>query len=236
MGYKIKRILVGTQQVRPYRYNPWANTIAYYPFDTNFNDYMGNYNLTAKAGSPSITTLNWVKCCYFNGSSDIWNDSLHMSTIWTTFTVCAWVYVLWDEMAVMNNIYWAWSSYSVNWVWLFFYTNWLWWRWQSWYNSTMTLVENQISYSKNRWYFVCTTYTNWTYKMYVNWVQTVTQSATPWFSSSSLFRIWWSNFNDNRWERYFSNWYVSREIIENKVWTADEIDLYYRTTKSNYWL
>jgi hypothetical protein len=34
----------------------------------------------------------------------------------------------------------------------------------------------------------------------------------------------------------YYQWYLSNAIIEDRVWTAQEIAAYYNLTKSNYWL
>ena len=99
---------------------PNKNTVAYYPLTDNFNDETWNYNMTTKAGSPSITTLNWVKCCYFNGSSDIGNDNLHTNTIWANFTLSWWVNIpsnkelsLFTCMTV--SLWWRTICYNAEW-------------------------------------------------------------------------------------------------------------------------
>ena len=233
MWYKVKRIYQWTNLVRPV-WKPWANTVAYYPLDTDFNDYSWNWwNMTTKAGSPSITTLNGVKCCYFNGSSDIGNNDFHSSSIWTTFTVCWWVNLIWDEMAFLTNVYQPWYTwFAVNQQtsWLLFQLN------KG--SSPNTSIKYDNSYQKNTWIFSCVTYSNNTAKVYVNWVLGITSNSVPYATDSNWYtRIWWFNNRTSwTWERWFSNGYVSNLIIENKIWTASEVSNYYNQTKSKYWL
>ena len=42
MGYKLQKIYVWSQQVRPSGWQPWANTLAWYPLETDTKDYSWN--------------------------------------------------------------------------------------------------------------------------------------------------------------------------------------------------
>ena len=230
MWYKVKRIYQWTNLVRPV-WKPNANTIAYYPLDTNFNDYMWNYNMATKAGSPSITTLNWVKCCYFNGSSDIGNDNLHTNTIWANFTLSWWVNIPANkELALFTcmttSLWWRTICYNTEWNITLSRLS----------SSNTVTIKDDTPIPASTWTHICTISDNGTFKLYQNWVLAHTQTVNPWLNTNWLARIWGNNYNEWAWDRWFSTWYASRVIIENKVRTAQEVDLYYRTTKSNYWL
>ena len=72
MWYKVNRIMMRPngveKQVRPKTRNPWANTVGYYPLNTDFDDYSWNSrNLTNT--NATITTLGGVSCAYYWGNA-----------------------------------------------------------------------------------------------------------------------------------------------------------------------
>ena len=230
MWYKVKKIYQWTNLVRPV-WKPNANTIAYYPLDTDFNDYMGNYNMETKAWSPTITTLNWVKCCYFNGSSDIGNNNLHTNTIWANFTLSWWVNIpANNELTLFScltaSLWWRSICYRTEWNVTLMRTS----------SSNTVTIKDNIAVADGTWKHIVTVSDNWTIKLYHNWELKNTGTATPWLNTNWLARIWGNNYNDWQWDRWFSKGYASRVIIENKVWTATEISDYYNYTKTDYWI
>jgi hypothetical protein len=42
-------------------------------------------------------------------------------------------------------------------------------------------------------------------------------------------------WRQNSWTNYFQ-WNLSNCILEDRVWTAEEISDYYNSTKANYWI
>ena len=106
MWYKVNKIYVGTQQVRPV-WKPWSNTIAYYPLTstTTVNDMSGN-NRNLTNHSVSFNTYDWVNCAYFNGSSQYLNqDSVNMWLFSGSLTVSSWIKGTW---AITTSI-WYWK-------------------------------------------------------------------------------------------------------------------------------
>ena len=231
MWNKIQRIYIGDHyQVYP----KWAvnsNTVAYYPLDTDFNDYSWNWwNMTTKAGSPSITTLNGVKCCYFNGSSDIGNNDLHSSVIGTTFTICWWINITWTEVALFTDYYQPWNT------WLNIFTSVTETILGLWKGNSQTQTSDNYSTLQNTWVFTCGTYSNQTVKIYKNWNITKTANNVSYSTDNNGYaRIgWWNNRTSWTWERWFSNGYVSGLIIENRARTDQDVADYYNQTKATY--
>ena len=232
MGYKLKRIMMRPngveKQVRPTWWQPWANTVAYYPLDIDFNDATTNErNLTNTWAT--ITTFNWVSCAYYDGSSySRYNSSYSLPNTWRT--VSMWLYIpsAWGCACHVSNItssgprpaglwiVWSSSNYGVvTWMSTYIEANYTWWpRW-------INLICTQ------EWSIV---------KMYVDWQYSVqsTSRATTWsWYPAEWWMIWWTNkpTPDN-----LFTWYISRVILEDKARTAQEVLDYYNLTKSNYWL
>ena len=233
-------VVIWTQQTTittSFWWHPSANTVAYFPFDTNFNDSLWNYNLTTKAWSPTITTLNWLKCLYLNWSSSVWNDSFHSNALWMNFTVCAFVRIAQTEIPRFTNVYWnSWYSYR-KWFYISAYiwqAHWL--QWQYWNNqSSWDILKDTSPLSQNTWTFVCITCANWLMRYYKNAVQTISQQIAFQQNNNWVMRVWSSNYNQWSWEQYFWNWYVSRLICEKKTWSESDIVKYFNKLKSQYW-
>ena len=211
-------------------WKPWANTIAYYPLDTDFNDASWNgYNLTNSWGT--ITTSDWVACAYFSWSSNVMaSASISVTTQDSTFAF--WM----KKMRHTNNerfihrtndnieqaIAWRWTQWQLNFI-----------NWQNWWRSN--------GYNSNtpewQWIFVVGTWWSSWNKAYLNWVEQ-TLSYLNGNASSTALSVTYSDIvlGNNRWWSQPWQCYLSNVIIENKVWTADEVSEYYNLTKSNYWL
>lgn len=213
-------------------WQPWANTIAYYPLDSinTVNDLSwNNYNLTGD-GVYNFWTNWWVNCCYIsNGSfkvniSSIWDNWWQTVSIWY-YEVSTPIYDNWviawfwkDVQAVMNGLLRAkWRPDSKNWI-----------VWFNWVNNS---IASTAAYNTNlwQWNYYCYTYYNWAGKLYVNWV--LVSSLLGSSTSRNLITI--SRYGD---DPRSINWYISNAIFENKERTAQEISDYFNQTKWNYWI
>ena len=229
MWYKVKKIYVGTQQVRPSWWDPWNNTIAYYPLTsstTTQDKSWNNRNLTNSW--VTFWTYKWIDCAYSNMASLLYNSSF--VTNLQNLTVSARAYYVWN-----------WYSWSGN------YNQALWRWWSSSSENFWPYIENQYNpwllvvspgwfwriqlTSNSKWVNVVVTYdyNNKTAIMYVDGVAGTsnTNANPPWWTYIRIggkTSTWW--------------WYgwLSEFIVEWKVWTAQEILDYYNNTKSNYWL
>jgi hypothetical protein len=228
MWYKLNWIYVWNQKVRPSGWKPWANTIAYYPLtsETTVNDMSGNnHNLTNSWAS--FWTYWNVSCVSLNWSSNyllgnIWDISLY------SHTINIWVYVKWEWMI---NMYGQWDPNHKWWAEVIQYHQSKF-RYSYWYDD----LDSTNTYSINGWHNVCAQWDRTSNKqiIYVDWVaqwdRTPTYTHTIW--NTQNFTLWKNSVYS---EAYF-NWYISEYIIENKIWTAQEIVNYYNNTKANYWL
>ena len=232
---KVNKIYVWDKQVRPYKFNPWVNTLAYYPLSstTTVNDMSwNNRNLTNT--NVTFGTYQWVDCAYFS-----WNGCQLRNTSFpdvrsTDWTVACWSYFVWNGSTWNGNldeILWRWGGNT--WV-----------RFDC-YGSTSSYLKFLLSWcypeynlkDVSSWVFTVSTYNATTYdrKFYVNWQLQWTWS---WQMNSNYVNYFtFSNTQDNssstskRWK-----WWASGLIVENKIWTEQEILNYYNQTKSNYWL
>lgn len=209
-------------------WQPWANTIAYYPLTSTstVNDMSGNNNTLTNRWA-IFTTLLWVDC------ADINNNGFYISSWFTlnTETISCWFNL--KNGNIHNTIIKQWSSFWQNvfgvWyrpsLWLAI-TDW-WWSWTK---------EIIVSWDLTvwQWYHLVLTQENWkNWKMYLNW-----NLYTSWWDSRTTtpdwpFYIWYSDINPSN--TYWYN-YISEVIIENKVRTAQEISNYFNQTKSLYWI
>ena len=93
-------------------------------------------------------------------------------------------------------------------------------------------ISIDYSWTIGNWYHVVGTQEGSTVKMYVNWTLIWTKTR-PSYSTPNWWRLW-AQFTAAAAAKYVG--YISNAILENKVWTAQEILDYYNQTKANYWL
>lgn len=238
MWYKLKNIYVWTNHVRPSGWQPWANTIAYYKFEWDANDYSWNgHNLTA-SWNVSYVTNSWAskEVVYLNGSSSsntTWFVSADFSQQLTPSTFVMWykavnnggsnpLMVIFVQMYKNTNAYartgviTARSSdnFTIRAYRDFVFNSWVqpdFWWW---------------------WHCVVVTVWEWNAKLYLDWeYKNGTTYTTADITETTRIYIW---KNDDTGFGY--KWWISDTIIENKSRTAQEVADYYDQTKSNYWI
>lgn len=210
----------------PWWWQPWANTVAYYPLESDVNDYSwNNYNWT----NNGVTFSNvWgVDCAVFtNASTKIW-----LPWFWnfTNLTVSAWIKTTAniqissvvgiaptsDNKNFSLSIY-NWTATLSRYTWIS-------------YNITDGVVNDWI------WHHIVGTYTStWWTKLYVDWVYIDADATTTSVSSSSGYTfIWWHQ----SWQSMFAYvWNISNVILETAERTAQEVADYYDLTKWDYWI
>ena len=222
--YELKNVYLG------YEFEPSSSTIAYWPLnsETLYTDQSGNWKNLTNVWT-TIWTYQWVSCAYNNWDKNkyAWLNS-PLTTSNNSFTASLWFYSLWD---------------SANWQSLI-----QWWYWQTTQAFNMALNKNVMSVwwwsndtslnvtKINQWVHYIITY-NWTtIKAYVNseLVLTVNLNYTiPTSAKTSLM----CNYVRTDWATSDPlNWYLSNVIVENKVWTVEEVSKYYNQNKSLYWI
>jgi len=222
MWYKVKRIMVWDKQVRPYRYNPWANTIAYYPLtaSSTVNDISWN-NLNLTNTNVTFGSYKWVDCGYFSWSAKL--TATYVNS-WIACTILCWAYYIYSWSTAKNQALWRW--WSNFWP----YVNNM---------DTKKLVCSPWSIGSNlwtsdsQWKLIAVTY-NWsnTLKMYENWTLVGTNSSAT-VPTWTTFTVWWDS-NETYNGRWI--WWISNVIVESGVWEQTKIQDYYNKSKSQYWL
>lgn len=225
---EVKKIYIGSTQVRPSWWKPWANTVAYYPLTsiTTTTDSQWTYNLT-NGGNVVFGTYQWVDCASFNGTSSsmLSNTSLSFPSS-PTQTVSVWMYISWTGN-VYQTIYHIWTTSRTWKLWSWFYYN-TWLSISSWYG----WYESIKAWNVNWAWHLLTNVTNWTSSVqYLDGVeyQSFTNSLT---NTQTQLRVGWAQSSSS--ERL--TWYLSNLIVENKARTAQEVTDYYNQTKWDYWL
>jgi len=213
-------------KIRPVWWQPWANTIAYYPLTSTdtVNDLSWNgYNLTNS--NVTFWTYAWVSCASFNWSN--WKLTASITTIpqWSNpRTTSVWIYY---SGAAGKSIMWYWANRTR-------YGCWEMRRWSSsgdWYMfSAYYIDENTAVQTMNTWLLFTVTYDGSIIKQYINWELKKTSTAYTLATSGTNFEIW------NPYNTSYFQWYASNAIIENKARTAQEVADYYNSTKWNYLL
>jgi hypothetical protein len=202
-------------------WQPWSNTVAWYPLKSDFNDASWNgYNLTVS--DASITTLWGIACAsYSNGRA--YNSS---ASVWTKRTLSAWVYNITTSGDPV--VIWTWAN-QTSYYWMFigltsgtvqisdFYAVW----------------KSGGSLTQNTWHYIVGTVDNTTMKIYVDGVLkgSTTHNRTD---ASTWISVWGKPFTD----QYNNNCtgYISEAIIENAVWSDTDVANYYNSIKSKYWI
>ena len=207
-----------------WHWTPWSNTIAYYPLTsvTTTSDMKWSwtaYNLT-KNWTVTFWTNAGVDCASFN-SSGLYNTSFSQLQWTSARTYNFWAYDNKDSDTWQGLYIYQWTS-STNKMVLIARTNtyfisqygssWNFWNtnWKSWNNHTIT-------YDGTKFEWLINWVSKWTWAYTIN---------TQW-SELSI----WKNVGNTWWSFV---WYISNVIVENKVWTSDEITKYYNSTKANY--
>ena len=209
----------------PWRH-PWANTIAYYPLETDANDYSWN-SRDATNNWATFTTEGWVDCASFSDGT----TKISLPALWTLTTLTASVWfktININPDSVILQI--APSTNDENFV--LGCNNWTWalsrYTWTS-YNITDWNVSDWT------WHNMVGTYTSsWWAKLYVDWVyiwDDSTATTVSWDLGYSF--IWWHQ-SWQSWYAYIG--YISNVILEDKEWTSTEVSDYYDETKWDYWI
>lgn len=223
-------------------WQPWANTLAYYPLEIDTNDYSWNNR---------NWTNNWVTFSWwlwvFNGSSYVSLWTWSWTNIATNMTISAWFKWNWswskDNAIVAKTKYYM-PNYS-SWYYSitiheqdFYLCGWycngsdynthpMNFRTTGWWSPTIWPTTQA-----NKWYNVVITNDGNMKKAYIDGVLYATENVSSTTSTVSIdTRI--GSFVKYNYDSYF-NWNISNVIFENKTWTAQEVLDYYNATKDNY--
>lgn len=229
-------IISNTVSVMPW-WQPWTDTLAYYPFTSNWNDESWNGYHLSSTNSTSVVTLWDIKALDMNNS---YCTTWSISGTSLLITTLPYTIVFWTKAKAS----WLNKAFAITW-----YEWWSWW-WSgisaptsSWWQIEVRAwnTTNQItkwnagsSYADTNWHLYVVSFgTSWL-NVYVDWnttpVRTTNWSVWPENNGSPLIIGARQDYT------VCGNWYISRVIIEKKAWTAQESQDYYNSSKWIYWI
>lgn len=226
---KVSKVYLWDKQVRPHaKWEPWANTIAYYPLEIDTNDYSGNNRNLTNSWVSFVNNIWWatIPIWYWDGWDRAYRTWDYQLSAW--YTISLWQKSTRNVMSFIfdmrNNIeYWQWMNFITEWW--YFKT-----RQQKSYN---TEEEFNRGWDSNRNHWVLT-WTGSVWTVYFNWTQVKQASIANSINTTNWTVLsLWTRYS---WATSPFTWYISKMIIENKARTAQEVADYYNKTKSNYWL
>lgn len=199
---------------------PWANTIAYYPFDTDYVDASGNSPTATKQGT-NIWLHKWIDCLDLNNSFAIvdWINNLNNVN---EFTLCVWVYPYWKTWI---NYYWNANRWG-SWFDISPYTTW----WIRWWNTTDT--QSSVPAISEWWHLLAQIWVvGWAGSRVVDgqWTTLIASWLTA--PGNQTDKLYIGALADGTWA---NSWYMSKLILEDKAWSVQEMTNYFNQTKSLY--
>lgn len=212
-------------------WQPWANTIAWYPLDSTdeLNDMKWSgtaYDLTATWWTPTYSdhyaTLDGSTHLQSDLASMSWASTISFSW-WVNFASFssgnAWIFIVGDSSfnwaiivavepsgkLIVSN-YWSWPS-----------------------------VSTTIYLQTDTWYNVWLSYANWTWRLYVNWQLDSNYNWSHTISADfTKFSI--SSYPSNYSELLPSGAKIWSIAVQNNEMSAQDFLDFYDGTKANYWL
>ena len=205
-----------------WKWHPWSNTIAYYSFNDQWADgYVKNmyWNLPNLSDwtQPTYSLVSWSNYCGVSSWSSRPRKSITIDT--SDYTV-----MYWFNVTDINQSQRFISSFSTTREYGFLY----WDKHIKCWNGG-SIVDGISSPVADRWYHWAMVFEWNTAKFYIDGNLITTYSTDHW--NSWTFVLFGASWDSNNFI-----WKIDDCIIENKVWTADDITAYYNKTKSNYWL
>ena len=204
-------------------WQPWINTIAYYPLNSTSTDTDQSWNNNNWTTTGTLTYGS--NYCQFTSGNYITIPNI--IPYWTNpFTLSIWF----NSPDVSGHQNWFYNQFNSNTdnsaIGLFVYNGWL--RfWSKWYYDWNYIV----SISSNTWYNVIITYEGSILTCYLNGTQVGIQYRTISSTTPDYNWIWCGG---EVWGRVYCIAQLSEYIIENKTRTAQEAADYYDQTKWNY--
>lgn len=221
----VKSIWSWDTQVRPSGWQPWANTLIYYPLTSDLVDQMWNWNTWTMHWTCTFDSATGIHVTWKSGNYVTWmSNGIANKNIFT-------INVRWK--AITNRMVLIWYASNSQTTQAFCVYKWdgleIWCITQWWNQSDTTW---KIS-TDNNWHNYCIT-ANWSkYDTYIDWVLLKEHFSSSPLNNISEMQLWWWGiyWNDRSWE-----WYIKDYIVETVAWSAGGILAYYNQTKSNYWL
>jgi len=225
MWYGNKQILFdGGQKGR----EPWANTVAYYKMDWNANDSSWNGN------NWTATNITWVDWKTGSWAARFTRSSTSKIVMWTSSTLkptTALTFSMWIRIinypASYCSIWWNTLAWKDRWYLFDSHTTGVNFRVGNWTRLMLSAPSSLIP--TNVWNNLCWTRDWATVSFYINGGLVATGSKSSITYTSTGFSLW-NYYNDNTSAIMF-DWDIDEVIVENRAWTATEVQEYYNLTK-----
>lgn len=213
----------------------WAwswTTVWLYHLNWDANDSSGNGNNWTRWWTPAYANGKFLQAASFNGSSAYISVPDSSSLRLTTLTISMWINIGWkkstEQIPLRKDTFWT------RHLWGFTVAA----------NTTniQSQMYNGTNYLSNAYTLSIWTWTNvimtiswvwWIMNFYVNWTK-IWDSVNLWNFTAPTSPLNLSLYYDNS-GGYF-NWLIDEVIIENKVWTPEQIKKYYTYTKWRFWI
>jgi hypothetical protein len=214
--------------IRTDEWLPDSNTIAYYPLQSDTNDYSWNSRNLTNNWVTFVDNIWWatIPVWYWDGWDRAYRTWDYQLSSWYTISVY--------QKSAVNNTSFMFDMRNNN-----EYGQWVYLITESWYfktrqqKSSNTEEEYTRTRDSNRNHWVLT-WTGSVWTVYFNWTQVKQASIANSINTTNWTVLsLWTRFS---WATNPFTWYLSEMIIENKVRTSDQIAWYYNQTKSLYWL
>lgn len=226
-------MLINTVTPSEFSRSPWSNTLAYWTLNNKLTDEVWNYNLTQQSGT--FTQLS------------SWRYVLSLEVSNATY----WAYYVWWPDLRNKNITWnLWIKdtasrsgyydrnyiYLVNWSTEIILTKH---SWPSQSNKIYSAVSSSNNFSSaptytdtNRHNVVCTF--DYSTKQLLQYIDKELKADTTlsWWVPNTTWTIYlWYTWYGNT--AHLQLWAT---ILEDRIWSLEDITEYYNKTKSDYWL
>ena len=211
-------------------WQPWVNTIAYYPLTstTTTSDESGNgHNLTNSGAA--FGTYGGVDCVYLDNTD---SKKLYTTISWLSgnpiFTVNVYVNRQWTTNSDWWQLFVVWSiGSSRRCYWNAIRTDWRYLTWTRWWGEARSTVTNTL----DNWELITVVKDGSNTIVYRNASEIASWTITTNISSTD-FTIGSFNYQNTFYQSFY--WYLSEFILEDKARTAQEVADYYNQTKSLY--
>ena len=199
-------------------WRPLSTTVAYIPMEDDIAEKTWRSSFTNY--SVTNTTINGIKCWYFNGGARLLtNVSAYTDT---NHTICFWFKRNWwnDSWIVGSNPCWV-----LKWDWF--------WLWSNKY--TYECYTGSNSWNIQSWTYNvserhCVVFTWW--KVYVDWVL---QGTNSWnYNWGTVYTVGWHTTWNSCTNRFIT-WYMGDVVLDSSTWTEAQVLDYYNKTKKRYW-
>lgn len=220
----VKWIYCWTTKVRPSGWKPWANTLAYYTFDTQtlLNSKTNTVDATRYSWSWSYST--WYKWQWYSANiSSWWPIALSSKLPSWDFTICSCLKFNSYPPSSSQLWWWFWNLGSNrNAVHAQFYSGQHFQiRIYDWSSDWTANEFNPWRLSANTRYRFVMTRTWTTIKLYINWSLNWSWTNTISNTQTATYYIWTCYDTSRRF-----NWQIDNVIIENRAWSDDEVRAY----------